>query len=162
MRGETAATLPAAMATSRTALRWLRGSMTWPPRRSRSYLGSAARAEAARARHQATSRKVRSRGMTSASPRRAARRGPAAAQVLAQVEGPRHLLARHLPRERVGDGVARRLREGTAQADGVAVDGAGEVAGHEVAAVRPVDVVLALAEVEPVHRRARRVFHAHV
>src|SRR5690242_18738070 len=107
------------MATSRTALRPFLASMTWPPFRRRSYLGSAAETEAATARP----RRARRRGvifMPSAPPRRATPRRPLAAQVLAHVESPSHFVAGDLPAEGVGDGVAALLAQEAADAHAVA------------------------------------------
>src|SRR6185503_18439446 len=154
-------TFPPAMATSRTALRPFLGSMTCPPLRRRSYFGSAAETEVATARP----RSARSRGvifMTSAPPPGAPPGRPFAAQVFAHVQGPSHLVARHLPREGVGDGIAALLAQEAADAHAVAVDRAREVAGEEVPAVGAVDVVAPLAQVEAVVGRGRRVFDLHV
>src|SRR5437868_14307017 len=96
--GATAATLPFAMATSRTALMRLRGSMRWPPLRSRSYFccGGACRAgmgmAAAITRHTAAAY-VALTLIVSASPVIVALRGPLRGQVLAHVECARHRVA---------------------------------------------------------------------
>src|ERR1700694_3289670 len=149
------------MATSRSALMPFLGSMTCPPRRSRSYMGSAADTEPATARQS----RPRIRGftfMTSTPPRGAPSRRPLAAQVLAHVQCAPHLITRHLPREGVGDGVAALLAQAAAGAHAVPVDRARDVAGDEVAAMGAVDVVAALAQVERVVGGARRVLDPHV
>src|SRR6185436_19944227 len=107
------------MATSRTALRPFLASMTCPPRRSRSYLGSAADTEPARARP----RRPRSLEVFigSATPRAAASRRPLAAQVFAHIQGSSHLVAGHIPGEGVADGIAALLAQEAADAHAVAV-----------------------------------------
>src|SRR5207247_8678745 len=102
-RCATAASFPPAMATSRTALRSLRGSIRWPPRRSRSYFGSAVAVPAASSHHSPAARRLIA---GSGLPRGAALRGPAAGQVLAHVEGARHLVAGDLAREGVVERIA--------------------------------------------------------
>src|SRR5258706_3647228 len=149
------------MPTSARALRRFLAWMTCPRRRSRSYFGSAAETEVATARP----RRARSRGvilMTSAPPRGAPPRRPLRAQVLAHVEGATHLVARHLAREGVADGVATLLAHEAAEAHAVAVDRSREVAGNEIAAVGAVDLVAALAQVQLVVRDPRRVLDLHV
>ena len=144
MRGATAATLPPAMATSRTALMPFLGSMTCPPRRRRSYFGSAA--EPARGRRP-TARTTEdgdrfTRIMRSAPSRGAPPRRPAAAQVFAHVEGAAHLVARDLAGERVVEGVAASARRTALRRRTVSPSMVPrEVAGHEVAAMGAVDLV---------------------
>src|SRR5262245_27198575 len=160
MRGRTAAILPAAMATSRTAFVPLRGSMTCPPRRTRSYFGAAARTGPAppRTRSRAMARpRFVATGSGSSPPGR-----PAAAQVLAHVEGAAQLTARELSGEGVVERVAVLLAVRAPEPDGVAVDRPREVPGVEGPPVRPVDVVAALTQGQGVARAAGRVLDAHV
>src|ERR671918_799333 len=123
MRGATAATLPPAMATSRTALMLLRGSIKWPPRRRTSYFGSAARASPPRPATSSSgvSGAAQAR-MRSGPPAHAPLGRPAGAEVLAHVERPRHLVAGHLAGERVRDRVAGLLPERAADPHRVSVD----------------------------------------
>src|SRR5262245_8653539 len=148
IRGATAAILPPAMATSRTAFVPLRGSTTCPPRKRRSYFGSAARIRPAIPRKR-SSAMVLSRfvatGSGSSPPGR-----PAAAQVLAHVERARHLVASDLSGECVVERVAVLLAVGAPDPDVVSVDGAREVPGDEVPPVGPVDVISTLAQKQDV------------
>src|SRR5438309_3031459 len=106
IRGATAAIFPPAMATSRTALIPFLGSMTWPPRSSRSYLGSAAAALVAAANRATAARRLIE---GSAPSRDAPLRCPASAQVLAHVERARHRVAGDLAVEGVVERVAALL-----------------------------------------------------
>src|SRR2546425_12914948 len=161
MRGATAATFPPAIATSRTASTPFFASITWPPRRSRSYFGSAALAVAAARSSRPATRRVE--GITrSRSPRHAPPGRPPGPQVLAHLEGARHLVAGDLAREVVVQRVAVALTVVAAKLHGVALDRPHEVAGDEVAAVGAVDLVAALAQAQAVVRGAGRVFDVHV
>src|SRR5438552_9498994 len=161
MRGATAATFPPAMATSRSALTPFRGSMRWPPRRSRSYFGSAAAAAPAAKTRSPAFRRIE--GITgSRLPRPVPPGRPPGPQVLAELQRPRHLVAGHLAGEAVVERVAVALPVVAADLHGITLDGAGEVAGDEVAPVRAVEVASALAQEQAVVRSARGILDVHV
>ena len=77
-----------------------------------------------------------------------------------RLTSPGHLVAGDLPAERVVERVA--VLPGAADPDGVAVDRAPQVAGHEVALVGAVEVVAALPHVEAMGRDAGRVLDPDV
>src|SRR5262245_32826894 len=158
MWGATAAILPSAMATSRRSLRLLRGSTTWPPRSSRSYLGSAARAGVAAIGRAASRTAATASGLLMA----AAFGAPARTEVFAHVQLPRHLVALHLAAEREAQCVAVRFGVAAADLDHVAVDRAAEVPGDEVALMGAVEGAALLPQVQHVPRRGRDVFDVDV
>src|SRR5688572_5140633 len=144
MRAATAAILPSAIATSRTAERLFFGSITWPPRSSTSYFCCAwAWVAAAASSSVATASRLTTRPPLG---------GEARAQVLAEVERALDLVALHLAREGVVERVAALLALRAAQPDRRAVDRAGEVARREVALVRAQDLVAVLPQLQQMAR----------
>ena len=161
----TAAILPAAMATSRTALMLFFGSMTCPPRSSRSYFGRgggrlpAAGGVACGDGGEPAAPAIEQHRHCAQESREHAHRQP---RLPATWRFAVHVAARYSPMssvpdissplhragEREADRVAVLFAEGAADPHGVAVDRAGEVAGHEVAAMGAVDVVAALPQVQ--------------
>src|SRR3989304_6652310 len=81
-------------------------------------------------------------------------RRPSRAQILAHVEIARQRVALDAAREGEDERVAILLGIEAAEAHGVAVDGAGEVAGDEVALGGAVDLVAPLPQVQDVPRVA--------
>src|SRR5262249_11478553 len=85
---------------------------------------------------------------------------PLGLQVLAHVKVARELVALHLAREREVEGVAVVFLVRAAELHGVPVDRPAHLARDEVALVRAVEIVAALAEVEGVDGGPRRVLDA--
>src|SRR5260370_2839534 len=139
MPAATATTLPSAMATSRTALIWFLGAMTWPPFNSRSYLGCASGwAIAARTRHTPAAY-VAFSFIRSSSSILVPLGTPFSRQVLAHIERPCHLVAGEVAREAETQRVTVPLGVTARELHAVAVDRAGEIARHEVALMRAFD-----------------------
>src|SRR5262245_22953537 len=101
MRAATAATLPLAIATSRTEVMLLRASTRWPPLRSRSYFCGADNWMVAAAANNTAIAVF----MASASSILVPCRGPRGGKVLAHVERARHPVAR----DRAGEAEAQRV-----------------------------------------------------
>src|SRR4029453_15470257 len=115
IRGAIAAIFPPAMATSRTALVPLRGSMTCPPRKRTSYFGSVAWTPPANPRNNTSvTAPQRFAGPGSGSPPPGC---PAGGQVLAHVGPARHLVARDCSGEGVVERVAVLLAVGAPDPD---------------------------------------------
>src|SRR5262249_22240940 len=165
MRAATAATLPSAMATSRTALMRFLGSMTWPPLRSRSYFCCAgcgcagAWPIAASARHTPAAN-VDFTFIVSPSSEVVPPGAPLRGQVLAHVERPRHLRGRDGAREAEAQRVAVPLGIAARELHTIPVDRPGQIARDEVALMRAFEAIADLPEMQRVRGRARDVVDA--
>src|SRR5262245_47543521 len=144
----TAATLPSAMATSRTALVPFFGSMRWPPCRRTSYFGGSA-VRPTRGRRARTRAMRQGVFVIASGPGRAVAGGrPLRPQVLPHLQRAREGVAGDRAREGVVQGVAVGLVPGARDAHLRAIHAAGEVAGHEVALVRALEGVALLPQEE--------------
>src|SRR5262245_9036462 len=193
MLAATAAILPFAIATSRTALMLLRASMTCPPFSRRSYLCCADRptieptirttaaacslsliaqpisliATKSRKHETILYKKIKFvfscfRGGRLGPPIVVPLRRPLRRQVLAHVERSRHRVRRDGAVEPEAEGVAVPLGVRAVHLHAAAVDGAGEIARHEIALVRALEPIARLLQVERVAGGIRRVFDPHI
>src|SRR2546427_7088376 len=141
MEAATAATFPFAMATSRTALIWFLGSMTWPPFNRRSYCCCGC-AEAWFIKMSASDIAVTCVAFslmalpsTIVVPRGAPLRG----QVLTHIERAGHRVARDGAGKTETQRVPVTLSVRAGDLNGVAVDGSGEIARDEIALMRSLE-----------------------
>src|SRR5262249_44571110 len=157
MFGATAATLPWAMATSRTALRLFFASMTCPPFSSRSYFCCAGRRVAAPAIMHAATAQWNRPLMTSTPSIVVPLCRPPGGQVLAHVERPGHRVALDGAGETEAQRVAVTFGIGARNLHRVPVDGSRQIAGDEVALVQTFEAVAGLLQVQRVRRCARKI-----
>src|SRR6266567_3000868 len=148
MRAATAATLPSAMATSRTALILFLGSMTCPPFKSRSYFCCAGRRPVAASRRYTPAAYVAFTLIVLPSSIVVPLRAPLRRQILAHVERPGHLAAGDGAGETEAQRISVPLGVAARELHAVSIDRAGEIARDEVALMRAFDAAAHLSQMQ--------------
>src|SRR5262245_52765127 len=162
MLAATAAILPPAIATSRTALMLFRASMTWPPFSRRSYFCCAATCVIDDTTRQIPAAWSRCSRIASTPSIVVPLGRPLRREVFAHVERAAHRVALKRTGKPEAQRVAVTLRVRAGDLHGVAVDRPGEIASDEIALMRTVEAIPGLFEVQRVCRRARDVVDLHV